>query len=303
MVPPGQGFTARHRENVDHHRKNTDRSSTFRKRRTARTDADRAGSSLPWPLPGTFGRARRGGANSVMNGDSREDREHRQRWSQLAALLGGFAHEIRNPLSTIGLNLQLVKEDLAGDDSVRGRRNHKRISVIESEVKRLQTILEEFLRVMRRPRLRRRAVNLNQWLGEIVDFSAAELRERGVSLRFFPDDDVGEVSIDPDLLRSVIVNLLRNAKDACRAGDQVMVSTRRQDDQVLIQVTDTGEGMDADVARQAFMPYFSTKSGGSGLGLPIAQRIVREHGGKIELDTAKDKGTQFTVRLPGEVNA
>jgi signal transduction histidine kinase len=100
------------------------------------------------------------------------------------------------------------------------------------------------------------------------------------------------------LFQSVIVNLLRNARDACRAGAEVMLATRRDAKGVAVQVTDTGSGMTADVVERLFEPYFSTKKAGTGLGLAIARRIVEEHGGTIAVSSEPGKGTQFTIRLP-----
>ncbi len=218
--------------------------------------------------------------------------------ARLGALFAGFAHEIRNPLSTIGLNLQLVKEDFSEAESPAEKRSLRRLTVIESEVKRLQVILDEFLGYVRVPELDPQEGDLNELLEEIVDFVRPEMAAKRVSLRFFGSPAVGMVPIDQDSMRAVIVNLLRNAQDACEAGDEVMVSLRRKGDEVVIQITDTGQGMSAELVGKVFTPYFSTKKAGTGLGLPTARRIVELHRGRLELDSDPDKGTQFSIRLP-----
>ena len=225
-------------------------------------------------------------------------RHRTERLAQLGTLLAGFAHEIRNPLSTIGLNLQLIKEDFADAETSRGKRTYKRLSVVEGEVKRLQTILEDFLSIARTPVPRRRPVDLNALLQRIVDFTEAEMRADNISLKFFPGSGIGDVSVDADQIRAVVVNLLRNAQDACESGDEILVSSRRAADEILVQVTDTGEGMAPDVLENAFTPYFSTKKGGTGLGLAMARRIVEDHGGSLNLSSEPGKGTQFTLCLP-----
>lgn len=234
-----------------------------------------------------------------MTQESRKERARTEHMAQLGGLLAGFAHEIRNPLSTIGLNLQLVKEDYADAETSRGRRTHKRLTVVESEVKRLQAIVEEFLGFVRTPLPKRRMVDVNTLLQGLVELSEPELREAGVTLKFFPSPATGPAEIDPDQIRAVVVNLLRNAGEACEEGDEVLVSTRRKGDQVIVQVTDTGAGMELEVTERAFQPYYSTKKGGTGLGLALARRIAEEHDGSLELSSDVGKGTQLTLRLPG----
>lgn len=227
----------------------------------------------------------------------------RERLAKLGTLFAGFAHEVRNPLSTIALNLGLIKEDFEDAESTRDRRTYKRLSVVESEVKRLDGILDEFLRYVRTPKLNLRRTDLNGFLQNVVDFCTPEAQEKGISLRFYPGQDIGKLNIDINLLRAAMVNLIKNAREACSEGDQVMVSTQRQGEDVLVQVTDTGPGMDEEQRQHAFKPYFSTKKNGTGLGLPITLRIVEEHGGSMDLSAEKGRGTQFTIRLPAAPTA
>lgn len=221
-----------------------------------------------------------------------------ERLAQLGALLAGFAHEIRNPLSTIGLNLQLVKEDLGEGESPRDKRARKRLDVVEGEVRRLQGMLDEFLSFARRPELDLQPVDINGLLQSVVEFCVPEMDSAGVSLKFYPGSGLLAMQVDANHLRAALVNLLRNAQDACEPGDEVLVSSQRDADQVLIQVTDTGQGMEPDVLDQVFRPYFSTKKGGTGLGLPTTRRIVREHGGDLTVTSEPGRGTQFTMTLP-----
>jgi len=230
--------------------------------------------------------------------DEEAQRIRTERLAQLGGLLAGFTHEIRNPLSTIGLNLQLVQEDFADAETTRDKRTYKRLTIIKEEVRRLQSILDDFLSFVRRSAPVLRDVDINSMLQGLVDFSRPEVAADGATLRFFPSSEVGTVCIDADLIKAVFVNLLRNARQACQAGDEILVSVRPAADDVIVQVTDTGTGMDPEVLERVFEPYFSTKKGGTGLGLSTAQRIIEEHGGRLEVRSEPGRGTQFTVRLP-----
>ncbi len=226
-----------------------------------------------------------------------------QRLARLGTLLAGFAHEVRNPLSTIGLNLQLVLEEFREPETARDKRTQKRLATVEAEVRRLQKILEEFLGYARAPEPKLVPVALNERLQALVDFHEPELREHGLSLRFYPGVDVGCVAGDWDHLQAAFVNLLRNAKDATPPGGHVMVSTARDGGDVLVRVTDTGAGIAPDLQPRVFEPYFSTKKTGTGLGLPTVRRVVDEHGGTLTMESEVGKGTQFTVRLPARAAA
>ncbi|MCA8958799.1 MAG: HAMP domain-containing histidine kinase, partial [Planctomycetes bacterium] len=212
----------------------------------------------------------------------------------------GFAHEVRNPLSTIGLHLGLIREDFAAAESTRDRRTLRRIEVLQSEVRRVQSILDGFLQYVRLPVLHRRPVELNSLLASLVEFLAPEAAAKGVSLRFYPHPEVGLFDLDPDLFRAMIVNLLRNAVQACSEGDEILLSTLRQGGEVMVRVTDTGPGMDAETRERAFTPYFSTKKDGTGLGLPIVRRVAEQHGGSIHMSSEPGKGTQFSLLFPSQ---
>lgn len=236
-----------------------------------------------------------------MSTPAREERLARirtQRLAQLGTLLAGFAHEVRNPLSTIGLNLQLVLEDFREPETARDKRTQKRLSTVEAEVRRLQKILEEFLGFARAPEPKLVLVPLNDRLQALVDFHEPDLTAAGLQLRFYPGQDVGSVPGDWDHLQGAVTNLLRNAKEATPSGGQVLVSTVRDGDFVLVRVTDTGAGIAPDLQPRVFDPYFSTKKTGTGLGLPTVRRVAEEHGGSLSLESEVGKGTQFTLRLP-----
>ncbi len=230
-----------------------------------------------------------------MTSNNREERLARirlQRLAELGGLLAGFAHEVRNPLSTIGLNLQLVLEEFEEAETARDKRTHKRLSTVE-----------EFLSFARQPEPRLEPIDLNARLQAMIDLHAPALAEQGVSIRFYPAREVGEVPADWNHLQAALVNLLRNAADATPAGGQVMIATTREGEDVVVRVTDSGAGIEPELQGRVFDPYFSTKETGTGLGLPTVKRVVEEHGGTLTLASDVGKGTQFTLRLPSRANS
>jgi two-component system, NtrC family, sensor histidine kinase HydH len=235
---------------------------------------------------------------STPDREARMQKIRTQRLAQLGTLLAGFAHEVRNPLSTIGLNLQLVLEDFQEPETTRDKRTQKRLSTVEGEVRRLQTILEEFLKHARAPEPKIAPVKLNDKLQALIDFHDLEMKEANLSMRFYPGRDIGEVACDWDQVQAAIANLMRNAKEATPSGGQIFVSTMRDTDSVIINVTDTGEGIDQQQIDRVLEPYFSTKKGGTGLGLPTVRRVAEDHGGTLTMQSEPGKGTQFSLRLP-----
>lgn len=221
-----------------------------------------------------------------------------QRLAQLGTLLAGFAHEVRNPLSTIGLNLQLVLEDFQQPETTRDKRTQKRLATVEGEVRRLQIILEEFLKHARAPEPKLAPVKLNQKLQALIDFHDLEMKDANLSMRFYPGRDVGKVWCDWDHVQAAVANLMRNAKEATPSGGQIFVSTQCEDDFVVINVVDTGAGIDQQQINRVLEPYFSTKKGGTGLGLPTVRRVAEDHGGTLTMQSEPGKGTQFSLRLP-----
>lgn len=240
-----------------------------------------------------------------MSRDESGERTRAESLAQLGSLFAGFAHEIRNPLSTISLNLQLVEEDLHDAETQRDKRTRKRVQVLKSEVARLQAILDEFLRFARMPELSKEPTDLDAFVRDLVEFHAPEMKNGGIALRSLSEPRLPRVDVDKAQLRAAIVNLLKNSKEACSEGDEVIVTVRRDPNVsgakvrgVTISVADTGPGMPAEVREKAFRPYFSTKKTGTGLGLPTVKRIIEEHGGSVSLSSELGKGTLFTLWLP-----
>ena len=223
-----------------------------------------------------------------------------ERLAELGILTGGLAHEIKNPLSTIQLNLQLLREDLPSpEEDPAYVRIVNRLSTVQKEAARLRDILDDFLRFAGKMELVKKPVELNRLLEDMVDFFHPQAQVQRVQLRLrkWEGGDL-LVPLDERLIKQAILNLLINAVHAMPAGGEIILSARKADDAAMIEVIDTGKGMEPDVLEKIFQAYYSTKKGGHGLGLAITKRIIEEHGGTIGATSEAGKGTAFRVALP-----
>ncbi len=218
--------------------------------------------------------------------------------AELSQLAGGLAHEIRNPLSTLSLNLDLLEEDFQGAESPRDRRIQQRVGRLKREVQRLYDILENFLRFARVQELKFSPTDLNALVEELCDFYEPQASTLGIVVRTYFSPDLPRPVMDADLFKQAVLNLMLNAEHAMAEGGELIMTTRRDGHWIVLDVIDTGAGMPADVQTRIFDPFYSTRPGGSGLGLPTTRKIVEAHGGAIEVDSVPGKGTRFSLRLP-----
>lgn len=246
-----------------------------------------------------------------------------ERLAELGTLTGGLAHEIKNPLSTVGLNVQLLQEDVQelSRDGGLSEAHHdglgrvqRRLGALSRETQRLRDILEDFLRFAGRVELDPQPTDLHVMIGELIDFFEPQARQAGINLRTQLSAKPSIVVADAPLLKQALLNLLINASQAIAqareknlphgGADELIVRTERGKslggDVFRIHVTDTGPGMEPAVAEKVFQPYFSTKRGGTGLGLPTSRRIVEEHQGHITVHSDPGRGTDFTITLPAQ---
>jgi two-component system sensor histidine kinase HydH len=233
--------------------------------------------------------------------DEQQERKRLQAENtELATLAGGLAHEIRNPLSTIGMNLELLAEELENDDSQRARRMLRRIANLQAECRNLEEILNAFLQFARAGELHLSDGNLNTIVSDYVDFLEPQANSMEVELRPHLDSDLPVVMLDKSLMRQALVNLCRNAIEAMPEGGSIDLLTRTRGEDVVLEIIDTGKGMDEKTRGQMFQAFFSTRSGGSGLGLPTVRKIVEAHHGRISCESEVGKGTRFTITLPAK---
>jgi signal transduction histidine kinase len=220
---------------------------------------------------------------------------------QLSQLTGGLAHEIRNPLSTLKVNLQLLAEDvneLGQSDDDRVRRCSLRIRRMQDEVNRLRDILDDFLRFVAHHQLNIRNINLNDTVSQLVEFYEPQAAENNIRVlkQFLPDGLF--VNIDTDLFKQGLLNIFINAQQAMPEGGELIIRTSQVNGNAKIEITDTGSGIDPQNLSSIFDAYFSTKKGGMGLGLSMTRRIIEEHKGTISVHSELGKGTSFTIALP-----
>jgi signal transduction histidine kinase len=220
-----------------------------------------------------------------------------ERLAELGTLTGGLAHEIKNPLSTVQLNLQLLQEDLQPENPAYTRLVN-RLNTVKNETSRLREILDDFLRYAGRLELDRRPIELNGLLDELVDFFTPQAQASRVQLRLKKSEQPVKAMIDPRLIKQAILNLMINGVQAMQGGGEMILSVSNSDDQAVIDVIDTGGGIPADAIEKVFQAYYSTKRGGTGLGLPMAKRIAEEHAGKLSVKSEPGKGSDFTLSLP-----
>ena len=223
---------------------------------------------------------------------------HAERLAELGTLTGGLAHEIKNPLSTVQLNLQLLEEDLRADHPG-PTRVLNRLATVRNETSRLRETLDDFLRYAGRLELDRKPTELNRLLEELVDFFTPQAQVQRIQLRLRKSEQPVTAQVDPRLIKQAVLNLMLNACQAMPGGGELMLSVAcNGSSDALIDVVDTGPGVPPEVAERIFTAYYSTKKGGTGLGLPMSKRIAQEHGGDLSVRSEPGKGSDFTLRLP-----
>jgi two-component system, NtrC family, sensor histidine kinase HydH len=225
-------------------------------------------------------------------------RRLRAQYAEISQLAGGLAHEIRNPLSTLSLNLDLLLEDFQNPETPRDRRVLQRLERLRPEVQRLHGILESFLRFARVQELKLEPTDLNTVIDEMRDFYEPHASTKGIVIRTTFARDLPPVHLDRELFKQALLNLVLNAEHAMPKGGELILTTRRQGRWVRLDVVDTGVGMTQEVRSRIFDAFFSTRAGGSGLGLPTTRKIIEAHGGVIDVQSDLGKGSQFSVRLP-----
>lgn len=226
---------------------------------------------------------------------------------ELSTITGGLAHEIRNPLSTLKVNLQLLDEDWRQIESPQpggpepqdvARRTRRRLRTLLAESQRLERILEDFLKYVGKRKLSTAPTDLNDIVRELADFFEPQTAAHQIDLKTTLAGAPVVCEVDRMVLKEALLNLLINAQQAIGDGGRIDLLVETRDRIGAIIVADNGPGVPGPERERIFAPYVSNKKGGSGLGLATARQILRQHGGALLLDENPGGGARFTVQLP-----
>ncbi len=221
-----------------------------------------------------------------------------ERFNALTLLAAGVAHEIGNPLNSLHIHLQLMERQAQKLDGAERTQLRESIDIARSEVSRLDSIVTQFLRAIRPSKPQLHAENLNAIVDEAVRFFAPEIKDRDIVVEQELRSDLPLLQLDRDQMKQAFYNVIKNSFEAMKSRGILCIRTDMDDTHVLVRFTDTGGGMSPDNLSHVFEPYFTTKAAGTGLGLLIVRRIVREHGGELSIESSEGKGLTLTIRLP-----
>src|SRR3984893_2369391 len=221
-----------------------------------------------------------------------------ERLNALTLLAAGVAHEIGNPLNSLNIHLQLIEREARKLDGAKRGQLQESVAVARGEVNRLDSIISQFLRAIRPTRPQLRPENVNAIVEEAVRFFAPEIKDRDIVVEQELRSDLPLLQLDRDQMKQAFYNVIKNSLEAIKRRGILRIRTNMDDSHVLISFTDTGGGISAENLSRVFEPYFTTKSSGTGLGLLIVRRIVREHGGELSIQSNEGKGLTLTIRLP-----
>ena len=223
-----------------------------------------------------------------------------EKMSALGRLAASVAHEVRNPLGAVDIQLQLLEDDLKDvEEGLRGR-VYRRLNIAQMEMKRLDRIVHNFLRFTRTPRLDLQRISLNSVVRHVFDLVSPEARERGVRLNLDLLEGLPAVDGDESQLGQAVLNMTVNAFQAMTSGGELSARTRMdaEGSQVRLSISDTGCGIPDEEIDRIFEFYYTTRDEGTGLGLSIAQQIIYQHRGHIEVESEAGEGAVFKVYLP-----
>ena len=234
--------------------------------------------------------------------------------ASLTTLAAGVAHEIKNPLGALSIHVQLIQKAAAGQEKLCVAHNEasggqcepynyfrqidKYLKVVNEEIDRLNGIVVDFLFAVRPVNAQMRRGNINELVTELADFVSFELKNSGIECVLDLDENVTPVDFDFSLMKQALLNVVQNAEAAMNNGGKLTITTADMEEEVFIIIADTGTGISEENLSKIFEPYFTTKASGTGLGLTVLFKIVKEHQGEVIVSSREGKGTVFTIALP-----
>lgn len=222
----------------------------------------------------------------------------RAQYEELAELAGSLAHEIKNPLSVIHMNIDLLSEDLSEIDSPISRRSLERADIVRGQCERMESLLRDFLRYARLRDIDLLPGSLNDQIEIVLRAYQAQADASGIDIEKYLDPDLPSILLHSDSLQAALMNLVKNALESMQEEGQLLVRTYTTRTGIAIDLIDNGCGVDDNTVLHMFEPFYSTKEEGSGLGLPTARKIIEAHGGRISVQSAVGTGTKFVLEFP-----
>ncbi len=219
----------------------------------------------------------------------------------LTTLSAGVAHEIKNPLTSIDIHIQLLNREiqkfkLNNLEVVKNIKNF--LTIVKEEIDRLNSIVQDFLFAVRPMSLSLGKENINGILRDLIDFLKYELLEAGIEVKLDLDDELPDVVVDSKYLKQALLNIIKNSAEAIKSGGKISIKTEEEKDgDVVIHIMDDGEGIPESIMSKIFEPYFTTRKSGTGLGLVIVYKIIRELGGDLTVKSEEGEGTLFKIKL------
>ncbi len=230
-----------------------------------------------------------------------------QRLAVVGSMAAQMAHEVRNPMGSISLNMELLAQEISALSAPGGGHSPAEaqllLSQMEQEFARIDAVIRDYLTFARLPKIVPQPHRLHEYLDQKLSLTEEKLAADNVRWMKDYDPSIEWVNLDPAQMWQVVLNLIRNACEAMPEGGELKVRTRRDAEDIHIAISDTGGGIsDADAAKM-FTPFFTTKAQGTGLGLALSQQIVAEHGGRLTCHSSAGAGATFTISLPAQAAA
>ena len=228
-----------------------------------------------------------------------EERIETERISSIVRLAAGVAHELGNPLNSLTIHLQVIERRLKKlAEKAEAAQLVESLQVCQGEVQRLDGIITHFLEAVRPQKPDLNELDLVELVEEVLQVLEAELGDRHININVAVSDKLPSILGDRGQIKQVFFNLIKNAMEAMHLGGSLRVIARRDDEYIYLQFVDTGSGISEEDLSKVFQAYYTTKKEGNGLGMMIVERIMREHGGHINIESRKDKGTAITLQFP-----